>query len=268
MKVTVFTSNQPRHISLINKLTKVFGEVCAVVECTTVFPGETDDFYKKTIVMQEYFKKVTEAEKKYFQYDGIKGASLVKPIKAGDLNHLNLSALSSYLNSDVYIIFGASYIKGDLCDFLVENHALNIHMGVSPYYRGSGCNFWALYDNNPRLVGATIHKLSSGLDSGDIVSLAFPSYREDTNGFELGMAAVAAAQECVVELISNNDVRHISGVRQDKKLEIRCSRYVDFTDDCVIEYQNMLKSRTNRLSEEIKKSEIIFPDGIKLYNLN
>ena len=30
-------------------------------------------------------------------------------------------------------------------------------MGVSPYYRGCDCNFWALYDNNPHLVGATIH---------------------------------------------------------------------------------------------------------------
>ena len=30
-------------------------------------------------------------------------------------------------------------------------------LGISPQYRGSSCNFWALYDNNPHLVGATMN---------------------------------------------------------------------------------------------------------------
>ena len=44
-------------------------------------------------------------------------------------------------------------------------------MGVSPYYRGADCNFWALYDSNYHLVGSTIHYLSKGIDSGDIIYL-------------------------------------------------------------------------------------------------
>lgn len=39
-------------------------------------------------------------------------------------------------------------------------------MGLSPYYRGTDCNFWALYDKKPQYVGATIHLLSKGIDSG------------------------------------------------------------------------------------------------------
>ena len=42
-------------------------------------------------------------------------------------------------------------------------------MGISPYYRGTDCNFWALYDNNSHLVGSTIHYLSKGIDSGPIL---------------------------------------------------------------------------------------------------
>ena len=48
-------------------------------------------------------------------------------------------------------------------------------MGISPYYRGSACNFWALYDKNPQFVGATIHYLSEGLDDGDILFHVLPS---------------------------------------------------------------------------------------------
>jgi len=39
MKITVFTSNQPRRISLINRLAEVGDMTLAVMEYTTVFPG-------------------------------------------------------------------------------------------------------------------------------------------------------------------------------------------------------------------------------------
>ena len=60
----------------------------------------------------------------------------------GDLNYLNLNNLKKFLSSDIYIVFGSSYIKGKLVDFLIKK-AINIHMGVSPYW-GCDCNFWAL----------------------------------------------------------------------------------------------------------------------------
>lgn len=267
MKVTVFTGNQPRHISLINKLSASFDEVCAVVECTTVFPGQTDDFYKKSEIMRLYFSKMLNAERSVFKADvGINKIKLLKPIKLGDLNNIELSDLDVYLNSDVYIVFGASYIKGSLCDFLIKNHALNIHMGVSPFYRGSGCNFWSLYDENPRLVGGTIHKLSRGLDSGEIIKLAFPAYDESTDGFELGMRAVESAQNCIIDLIAKNSVRSLAGVPQDKNLEIRYSRYIDFTDECVFDYMNNKNLSSNELYQKIKNSYVDFR-GIPCFNL-
>ena len=83
----------------------------------------------------------------------------------GDLNHLKKADLKDFLESDIYVVFGSSYIKGFLVDFLIKRKAINIHMGLSPYYRGADCNFWALQDDNPHYVGATIHLLSKGLDS-------------------------------------------------------------------------------------------------------
>ncbi len=52
-------------------------------------------------------------------------------VKSGDLNLLSRNQFDAALNSDVYVVFGASYIKGWLSDFLVEKHAINIHMGIS-----------------------------------------------------------------------------------------------------------------------------------------
>ena len=52
-------------------------------------------------------------------------------VKSGDLNLLSRNQFEAALNSDVYVVFGASYIKGWLSDFLVEKDAITIHMGIS-----------------------------------------------------------------------------------------------------------------------------------------
>ena len=54
-------------------------------------------------------------------------------VKSGDLNLLSRDQFEAALNSDVYVVFGASYIKGWLSDFLVEKDAINIHMGISRF---------------------------------------------------------------------------------------------------------------------------------------
>ena len=77
-------------------------------------------------------------------------------------------------------------------------------MGVSPYYRGTDCNFWALYDNNPHLVGATIHMLSKGLDSGPILYHAMSNLK--SNPFEYTMSTVKSAFRSIAEQIKDKSI--------------------------------------------------------------
>jgi hypothetical protein len=66
VKITVFTGNQPRHLSLIKDLANICDEVFAVIEVNTIFPGRNVDFFKKSEIMQEYFSNVINSEKKIF----------------------------------------------------------------------------------------------------------------------------------------------------------------------------------------------------------
>lgn len=236
MKITVFTSNQPRHISLIESLSSIADEVYAIQECNTIFPGKVDDFFRRSEVMQEYFSHVIEAEKTIFGQPRF-SPSNVKSIsmKLGDLNRLELNALKPALESDYYIVFGSSFIKGELCEFLVQHKALNIHMGTSPYYRGSSCNFWALHDGNPDYVGATIHLLSKGLDSGPMLFHALPKPQE-IEPFLLGMSAVKAAHEGLISQIKSGTIFELSPIQQDKQQELKYTRNSDFTDEVASEY--------------------------------
>jgi methionyl-tRNA formyltransferase len=146
-----------------------------------------------------------------------------------------MDALAPALNADIYIVFGASFIKGDLCRFLVSKRALNIHMGTSPYYRGSSCNFWALYDNRPDFVGATIHLLTAGLDSGPILFHALPVPAE-FDPFTLGMRAVRVAHEALCLKIASGDLWSDLPTPQDRNSEFRYTRNSAFTDEIATEY--------------------------------
>lgn len=235
MKITVFTSNQPRHISLIEDLSSIAEEVYAVIESKSILP------FKRSQVMEKYFAKVISAEKQVF------GTPRFLPrnvhcftLKSGDLSMLDIAALSSCLKSDEYIIFGSSYIKSPLVEFLISHRACNIHMGISPYYRGSACNFWACYDDNYDYVGATIHLLSKGLDSGNILFHALPEHADEP--FLLGMKAVKSAHKGLIEKLKRGTLNNAEAVLQDKSLEIRYTRDSDFTDDVANDYLNNLSS--------------------------
>lgn len=252
MKITVFTSNQPRHVSLIESLSNIADDVFAVQECNTIFPGEVDDFFKRSDIMQKYFSHMINAEKSVFgrpRFIPSNVRSLC--IKSGDLNKLELEAIAPALKSDYYIIFGSSYIKGPLCDFLVSHRAYNVHMGLSPFYRGSGCNFWALFDGKPDFVGATIHLLTEGLDSGPMLFHTVPKVQK-IEPFLLGMLSVKSAHEGLLAYLKTGEISEIEPVQQDKESTIRYTRNRDFTD---YEAEMFLKNplSENEIFESLKK---------------
>ena len=227
MTVTVFTRDSARHIALVNKLAAVTHGVHAVIESSP--PSVTAP--PKSPVMNEYFSRVQQAEDHIFGTD-ITLDSRVKTqsIVAGQINQLTQQQLGTALESDLVVVFGSSYIKGWLADALIAKNAVNLHMGISPQYRGSACNFWALFDNNPHLVGATIHRLAKSLDTGSVIQHVRPEFTGQSL-FHFSMQAVATGQDALAALILNNKLQTVSPEPQDRKLEIRYSKNADFTDE-------------------------------------
>ena len=234
MKITLLTANQNRHNYLVNLLSNNCDELFVVQENRTIFPGIVPGRYPATETMKKYLKNVVNAQSKIFGNSHINGKNKnihLFPLQSGDLNKCSTDTLSDFLKSDVYVVFGSSYIKGDLVDFLVKNKALNIHMGVSPYYRGTDCNFWALYDDNPHIVGATIHLLSKGLDSGAILYHALSDIKN--NSFEYTMSTVKSAFHSLAERIKNQSIFDIKPIIQNKEEGIKYSRKDKFNEEIV-----------------------------------
>ncbi len=233
MKITLFTSNKSRHINLINLLSDVSDKLYVIQECSTIFPGIIPGHYQASPTMKKYFNNLAKAQSQIFGNSYINNKNNIKilPMLFGDLNHCSMDLLSDFLKSDLYITFGSSYIKGELADFLVKQKAINIHAGVSPYYRGADCNFWALYDDNPHLVGTTVHLLSKGLDSGPILYHAMSNLK--INPFKYTMSTIKSAFYSISERIKDASIFEIKPLVQTKKNEVRYSKKSEFNEEIV-----------------------------------
>jgi len=230
MNITLITSDQIRHNYLVNLLSNIATKLNVIQEKKTFFSNQN----KISNLMKNYFLKVDDAQKKVFGNAAIdkknKNIKLLS-LENKELEKCSLNSLSDFLNSDIFIVFGSSFIKKDLVNFLIDHKALNIHLGISPYYRGTDCNFWALFDNNPHLVGATIHLLSKGLDSGQILYHALSEIKEDP--FIYTMSAVKSAFESIAQKIENKTIFEHTPEIQDKSKEIKYSKKNEFNDEII-----------------------------------
>ncbi len=98
-----------------------------------------------------------------------------------------LSALQE-LKADLILVYGTSIIKGEIVE-KYRGRILNVHLGLSPYYRGSGTNYFPFVNNEPEFCGATFMYLDEGVDTGEIVHqirpyiLATDSFHQLSNRF-------------------------------------------------------------------------------------
>jgi methionyl-tRNA formyltransferase len=60
-----------------------------------------------------------------------------------------------------------------LLDELPE-FSINLHLGLSPWYRGAATLFWPFYFLEPNYSGATFHKITSSPDAGAILHQSVP----------------------------------------------------------------------------------------------
>lgn len=83
---------------------------------------------------------------------------------------------------------------------------INTHGGILPEYRGSYCNINALI-NGENEYGVTLHYISRGIDSGDIVAIKKVSINEEDTGFSLynksEQLCYEILKENIKEILSN-----------------------------------------------------------------
>lgn len=89
-------------------------------------------------------------------------------IKKGEINNKPIVKKIIEMNPDLIVCYGSSLIKSELLERF-KGKFINVHLGLSPYYRGSGTNIWPLINKEPEYIGATFMYIDSGIDTGNII---------------------------------------------------------------------------------------------------
>ncbi len=93
-------------------------------------------------------------------------------IERSDLNSKDFQLFIRQYNPDLFISVASPVIfKEDLIK-IPKLDCINIHNAPLPKYRGILPSFWQLYYGE-REAGITIHKINTGIDTGDIIAQHF-----------------------------------------------------------------------------------------------
>lgn len=153
---------------------------------------------------------------------------------------------------DILISYGCSIIKSDLLLDTFKGKFINVHLGLSPYYRGSGTNFWPLVNNQFQLVGTTFMHIDRGIDTGEIIHQVRAKISQGDTPHQIGNRLIKDSFSVLEKLIQNFD--SLKKIPSDffpiKDGEI--FRNKDFSDAAVEQlYQNFHdQAVTKYLSEE------------------
>lgn len=95
-------------------------------------------------------------------------ARLPRPLHVRDLNSGEGIDVVRSLEPDLIAVCGTGLLSPDVFG-LARRGAINLHLGISPRYRGSHCVFWPLYNREPEWIGITVHYLDRRIDAGPIL---------------------------------------------------------------------------------------------------
>jgi methionyl-tRNA formyltransferase len=163
-------------------------------------------------IIQRHFAARDASEESYFA-GAVDMAAPCRAVPPGGCNDPGEVELMRGLRPDVVLVFGTGLLGEPLIDAF-PGRIVNIHLGLSPYYRGAGTNFWPLVNGEPEYCGATIHVLDRGVDTGPIIAHVRPAIAPADGPHDIGNKTIVAAAAALGDAAIALGVGPITGIEQ------------------------------------------------------
>jgi methionyl-tRNA formyltransferase len=176
-----------------------------------------------------------QSEQDFFQLYTHSVDDLSKPnfIPKGSINDAQHVDSIIDLNPDLIIAYGCSIIKSELLEHF-PSRFINVHLGLSPYYRGSGTNFWPLVNGEPEFVGATFMYIDKGIDTGEVIHQIRSKIEFADSPVQIGNRLIVNIASEYVKLIrSFSSLGKITANIFNDSYETKYYRKKDYTEESV-----------------------------------
>jgi folate-dependent phosphoribosylglycinamide formyltransferase PurN len=237
VKVLIITGNQLRHQYYVTHISKFLDVVGVIYEEKIIQENKFKEIPEQFDIASQHFQNRNISEEKYFagkiKVDHIPSIH----VKTGASNSKETFTWVQKKQPEYLLLFGSSIIKDPLLGYF-NNKVINMHLGLSPYYRGAGTNFWPLVNNEPECVGATIHLATLKVDAGSILKQVRPDVDPQDGPHDLGNKTIIRAIEKIPSIVTDYDNGSLTPQGQDLSIG-KVYRRKDLTPDSITRlYEN------------------------------
>ncbi len=235
MRVAVLTSTNQRHLYFAARIAERFEVPLVVTERKEFHPDRVHRDEQEEEILRQWFDLRNRMEEDFF------GDAARRFVEShGDrILELEPKAVNEPENIQRLVdsgvgaaaVFGTSLLRPPLIEAL-EGRLVNCHLGLSPYYRGSGTNFWPFYNRELEYVGVTVHWIDTGVDSGPILHQGRPEIAADDNPHSIGCKTIQVGADLVCRALAEVEAGDVRAVPQ-RKGEGRLYRRKDFAAEHV-----------------------------------
>ncbi len=208
-KIVIFTSSELRHEFFRKYIAqsagiKVVNTYCEGLEKNLRTVVDKDPSNKD--LRLKHLEAREQAEEDFFRLfvDATPDKSNPVFLPKGEINSPAYTQAIIDSNPDLLVAYGCSIIKEPLLNAFAGRF-LNVHLGLSPYYRGSGTNYWPLVNAEPEYVGATFMHIDAGIDTGEIIHQIRAAYCWGDSPAQIGNRLIVAMSDVYRRIIVNFD---------------------------------------------------------------
>ncbi len=241
MKYCILTSNQPRHEAFVSTMSKVI---------------------KPSFVVREKkpaFEKTKLEKEKLFFSDAKNNECNVFDVESKEINSEFVESLFDKYTVDVCLVFGTSLLKRNI--LRKSENFLNIHTGLTQYYRGVESTFWALHDEKPERIGVTVHKMNLGIDRGKIYKQSKVKIQSEDDIDSLFFKSCKAGFQILKENLSSIEDFIRGGVKLEKEELGKLYKKRDVNENLVKKlnenYNRIIKNYIDNKDYRDKKLKLI-----------
>lgn len=201
MKLALLTSNHIRHMYFAEVLKRHHDLRLVVAEEKGNQSQYSGSDNAESEILRKHFERRDEEHQTFFGpiKDFPSDRVEVVHVSRGGVNTSEIVAKIQAHSIEGIAVFGCGILHERVFD-LCPNRVINAHQGLSPYYRGSGTNFWPFVFRELQCVGVTIHYIDAGIDTGGIICHGRPEIEKHDTMHNIGCKTIVVSAKLMVKV--------------------------------------------------------------------
>jgi len=227
MRAAVLTSTSLRHLFFLQTMADAFDVVLALHQPKVNYYEQVK---QESLAIRGHFARIAQAEDE--EFSGRLRSSAEQGLNT--VADINADAVVSEVRSagvDVILLFGTAILSQAWLQAF-PGRIINLHLGLSPFYRGAATLFWPIANEELECLGATIHLAIDRVDAGGILRRIKAEPRIGDSYYSLTTRLIRRSIEIMPQTVRD----YLSGAIQPAPQETgnaRAYRMRDFDEDAL-----------------------------------